>query len=163
MKKLLSALVIGSLMGMTSCKTIDSIIGNDGDAPVVQPAINDFPQGITVAWIGPDGSKATVENKLHSVVMAADGKKINYDYEKLNWPISDNIDSILCAFFMRDGVLKGGKYEWSRPGMKSQTPENIRGGYIKGIKPIVGEDVYFCIMTPDKKIRTNAMKFVWVK
>lgn len=128
--------------------------------PDIEEVSKDFPAGISIEWVGPNVSGAAVEQKLNNVTMSAD--KIYYTHDPLDWPVSkDNLNSILYVFFMRDGKLKGGKFEYSRPGYKSQHVKNIYSGYIKGIKPVPGEEGYFCMSSLDFKKRTNAIKFIW--
>jgi len=141
--------------GMVGCSTT----GTDDQAPITE-VVSDLPANLV--WVSDNGSSATVvEQKLKSITI----KKSRFlmDYEPLNWLVIDNVDSMLCVFVLRNGNWTGGRVEWNRPGRKDQTAANFPGGYIKGVKPIEGEDVLFVMVSIDKKVRSNAMHTQWHK
>ncbi|HMO05535.1 MAG TPA: VCBS repeat-containing protein [Kiritimatiellia bacterium] len=104
---------------------------------------------------------ARVTRRLNSADI--DGSNVRLNYETLNWPdnnsgIGSNIDGRVYIFWLENGQVTGGHFEWKRPGQTSKGLSNIEGGYLEGKKPPRGATVWFCLMNNVGDERTNVVQ-----
>lgn len=126
--------------GIASCSLSTS--GGEVDNTPVNGDDIDMSKAV---WIGPSGKNAKVVGSLK--VDKVDSKTVYYTLSKDTeaWEPhegSKQCNQYCCAFFIRNGVPTGGKFDWSTYSRKTRPLENIRSGYITGVKPVAGEKWY---------------------
>lgn len=117
---------------------------------------------------GIDGSRAELTNVLVSDLnMTPNGLSYKWKENDLSvWGYArTQADARTCVFYLKDGVWKGGFYEWISTSRTTRNYANIKGKY-KGWNwndiPN-GSDAAFVIISKDGKKRTNVLKGKWVK
>ena len=104
---------------------------------------------------------ARVTRRLNSADV--EGGNVRLSYETLNWPdnnsgVDSNIDGRVYIFWLENGQVVGGHFEWKRPGQTSKGLKNIETGYLEGKKPPRGATVWFCLLNNVGDERTNVVQ-----
>lgn len=144
--------------------TVSTPTGNSGDAGNT----GDYPANVD--WKKVNGRGARIDKKLNSVSFR--GSSVGFSYESLSgWPVKNiklssgkgtaDVNAYTCFFVVRNGRLTGGKFDWLRVGQKSKGLENIRHGYVTGVKPVSGEVCYFSLLSLDEKHSTDLLPGRW--
>lgn len=115
-------------------------------------------------WYGPNGAGAKVTGTIDNLTF--DGTNFRYVQGGTSgWPFWDDngkkLNSYACFFVVRDGKLAGGKFDACSPDRNWRDVKNIYGKYTGEIVPVVGEDVWFCLINKAATERTTAQKVVW--
>ena len=117
-------------------------------------------------WIGsPSGANAKMlPGTLSNLTI--DSTHIRYSIDKVtdSWEPhrgDKKTNQCACFFVMRNGRLTGGRFDDSTWSRKDRETKNIKNGYVKGVVPRSGEDVWFCFIDVGGTVRTNCCKVKW--
>lgn len=75
---------------------------------------------------------------------------LSFEHDNLRWPtnspVGQNIDGRVFIFWMENGKLTGGHYDWRRPDTRTRDFKNIRDGYLDEKRPPVGATIWICFV-----------------
>lgn len=133
-----------------------SACGVQGPAAPVSRLYADDIDLSRAVWIGPDGSRAIVTESLE--IVRSDKEKVYFTLSKGSdaWEPhqgAKQTNQYVCAFFMRNGVPTGGKFDHSTWSRKDRELKNLRDNYL-GFRPVAGEPWWLLVMDVNGTKRT---------
>lgn len=102
---------------------------------------------------------AAVTRKLYTAKQAGDHALMSF--EPLGFPVREGkkrTDGGVAIFWLENGTLVGGIFDWHGVGQTRKTMDNIPSGYMEGKQPPEGADIWFCILAYGYRQRTNLCK-----
>ena len=120
-------------------------------------------------WVGKiNGANALVTDDL--APFSHDTKTFYYKQTPgtKNWKprFTDNgkdLNSAACLAVWRDGRWRVGRFDDCSETRNTREKKNIVNGYLKGIRPAVGEPFRFLLVNADGKYRTKAPGGIWTQ
>ena len=129
--------------------------------PTPLPVSNDAIDPNTVSWTGKAFTAAKVTATLTGAWMDANSLILNNPAPS-NWPHKDvsgvDCQGIVCLFYEIPAVIKGGKFDWLRPGQKLKGLENIHNGYEGHEPPAPDARCFTCTVSVDGTQRSNIVE-----
>lgn len=100
-------------------------------------------------------SEAMITKRMISARIA--GGLVHWQYDSLGWsvkPGSKPTNGRCHIYWQEGGTIYGGHFDWLGVGQQAKTLGNVSNGYLTR-RPPSGTTVYFCLISHDKRERTN--------
>lgn len=145
------------------------LVNNAYELPVGATHLGDDVDLSKAEWVGKiNGANALVTDDIAPFRH----DKTTFYYKQTpgtkNWKprFTDNgkdLNSAACLAVWRDGRWRVGRFDDCSETRNTREKKNIVNGYLKGIRPVVGEPFRFLLVNADGKYRTKAPGGLWTQ
>jgi hypothetical protein len=93
---------------------------------------------------------------------STNGDTLYTSYDPYDFPSSDGTDAVCYFFYVRDGKVVGGKFDWWRSGGQgTKSLENVHDGYGGHSMPSSGTECWTMFSSKDGSQRSNTCLVTW--
>jgi hypothetical protein len=145
------------------------LVNNAYELPVGATHLGDDVDLSKAEWVGKiNGANALVTDDIAPFRHDKTTFYYKQTHGTKNWKprFTDNgkdLNSAACLAVWRDGRWRVGRFDDCSETRNTREKKNIVNGYLKGIRPVVGEPFRFLLVNADGKYRTKARGGLWTQ